>query len=55
MTSYSRMSNMLQEDFRWKSFNEWICNVKNSTNIINRYNVIMNFILNDKKLDVDML
>jgi len=28
--------------------------LKNSTNIINRRNVIPNFILDDKKLDVDM-
>ena len=46
---------MLYEDFRWKFFNEWICNVKNSTNTINRHNVIPNFIIDDKKLDVDML
>ena len=28
---------------------------KKSTNTINRHNVILNFILDDKKLDVDML
>jgi len=37
------------------SFNKDICNVKNSTNTINRHNGILNFFLDDKKLDVDML
>jgi len=55
MTSHHHISNMLQEDFRWKSFSEWICNVKNSTNTINKHNVILNFIFDDKKLDVDIL
>ena len=39
----------------WKSFNDWIYNDKNSTNTINRHNMIPNFIIDDKKLDVDML
>ena len=29
--------------------------LKNSTNTINRHNMISNFILDNKKLDVDML
>ena len=29
--------------------------LKNSTNNINRHNVILNFILDDKKLNVNML
>jgi len=49
------MSNMFSEDFKWKSFNEWIYNIKNTTNTINRHNVIPNFIIDDKKLNVEML
>jgi len=52
MTSHLHMSNM--EDFIWKSFSEWICSVKNSTSTVNRHSVIPKFILDDKKLDVDM-